>query len=103
MYRPLLVPLAAFALVIACGDEPTKESPLPKAAPKTATAAKAAPVAPKVTDARALNRATKPSTVCLRYRGQLSAVRQQVQLAPASKPMQLKAANLEALAADACQ
>jgi hypothetical protein len=111
--RRSLLSLTVLALALpACGDEPTKESPItPKtakpAAAVTATAgtdgkaAKAGAVKPSISLRSA--RSSAPSTVCTRYQAQLNAAKAKLAAAPTVAALQTKVTNLQTLVADACE
>lgn len=113
--RRSLLSLTVLALALpACGDEPTKESPV---TPKTAKAAaavaattadgkagaKAGAVKPSISLRSASARSSAPSTVCTRYQTQLNAAKAKLAAAPNVAALKTKATNLQALIADACQ
>jgi hypothetical protein len=104
--RRSLLSLVVLLGLAACGDEPTKESPLPKPA-ATLDAKKATPPAPaKPTSAqkgRSLTaRSARASTVCTRYRTKLTAVQRQLAANPGSAVLKQRQASLQSLITDAC-
>ena|SRR5690242_12876137 len=103
----LLLSLLVAAGVAACGDEPTKESPLPKPTPALDASKKAAPTAAKPTAAKKASpvtaRSARASTVCSRYRTRLTAVQRQVAGNPGSVVLKQRQTSLQSLVADACQ
>jgi hypothetical protein len=114
--RRSLLSLTVLALALpACGDEPTKESPVsPKTAkPAAAVAAtdsaegkagaKAGAVKPSVLLRSASARSLAPSTVCTRYQAQLNAAKAKLAAAPDVAALKTKITNLQTLVADACQ
>jgi hypothetical protein len=100
----LLVLLVGLA---ACGDEPTKESPLPKPTPTADASKKATPTAAKPTPAKkaapVTARSVRASTVCTRYRTRLAATQRQLAANPGSVVLKRRQASLQSLVADACQ
>jgi hypothetical protein len=112
--RRSLLSLTLLALALpACGDEPTKESPVtPKTAkPAAAVAAttdgkagaKAGAVKPSISLRSASARSSAPSTVCTRYQTRLSAAKAKLAAAPNVAALKTKATSLQALVTDACQ
>jgi hypothetical protein len=105
--RRSLLSLVLLVGLAACGAEPTKESPLPKAAAtpdaKKATLAAAA----KPTNAKKAGglakRSARSSTVCSRYRTRLTTVQRQLSANPGSLVLKHRQASLQSLVADACQ
>jgi hypothetical protein len=103
-----LLSLLVLASLTACGDEPTKESPLPKPT-ATANAAKKATPATAAKPATAQKgrgltaRSARTSTVCARYRTRLGTVQRQLAANPGSVVLKQRQASLQSLVADACQ
>jgi len=93
--------------VAACGDEPTKESPLPKPAATSDASKKPTPTAAKTTTAKKATllsaRSARASTVCTRYRTRLTAVQRQLAANPGSVVLKQRETSLKSLVADACQ
>jgi hypothetical protein len=106
--RRSLLSLVVLVGLAACGDEPTKESPLPKPAATLDAAKKATPAAAvKPTNAKKsgglAKRSARSSTVCSRYRTRLTAVQRQLSANPGSVVLKHRQASLQSLVADACQ
>ena len=98
-----MLPLIALALVAACGDPPTKESPVPKVAAKPAASATQTPGATKKPGAALHMRSAKPSTVCTRYRARLAFAQTSAAASPSSATAKRKVTSLQTLVTDACQ
>ncbi len=105
--RRSVLSLVVLLGLAACGDEPTKESPLPKPAATLDASKKATPAtAAKPTNApkaRSLTaRSARASTVCTRYRTKLTAVQRQLAANPGSAVLKQRQASLQSLVTDAC-
>jgi hypothetical protein len=100
--RRVILPFVVVAIIAACGDPPTKESPLPKAAAKPALSAVQAPSPTKKPSASVRSRSARPSTVCTRYRRQLTAADRAAGANPTAAA-KAKVTSLQTLVTDACQ
>jgi len=98
-----ILPFVVLAIVTACGDPPTKESPVPKVAAKPAMSTTQTPTATKKVAAGVRARSARPSTVCTRYRAQLAAAQRSAAANPRSAAAKAKVASLQTLVTDACE
>jgi hypothetical protein len=102
MHR-FMLPLIALAILAACGDPPTKESPVPNVAAKPAASTTQTPSAAKKPPATLHARSVKPSTVCTRYRARLLTAQTSAAANPGSVLAKTKVKNLQTLVTDACE
>ena len=99
-----IVPFVVLAILLAaCGDPPTKESPVPKVAAKPEMSTTQTPSAAKKPVATLRARSVKPSTVCTRYRAQLAAAQRSTAANPSSATAKTKIKSLQTLVTDACE
>jgi hypothetical protein len=99
-----MLPLIALTILAACGDAPTKESPVPNVAAKPAASTAQTPSAKKPAATATLHaRSVKPSTVCTRYRAQLAAAQRSTAANPSSATAKAKVKSLQTLVTDACE
>jgi hypothetical protein len=100
-----MLPLIALTILAACGDAPTKESPVPNVAAKPAASTAQTPSAAKKPAATATlhARSVKPSTVCTRYRARLLAAQTSATANPGSVLAKTKVKSLQTLVTDACE
>jgi len=98
-----IVPFVALAILAACGDPPTKESPVPKVAAKPEMSTTQTPGTTKKLGVALHARSAKPSTVCTRYRGQLAAAQRSTAANPSSATAKTKIKSLQTLVTDACE
>ena len=99
----LMLPLVALAVLVACGDPPTKENPVPKVAAKPAASTTQTPGVTKKLGAALHARSVKPSTVCTRYRARLATAQTSAAAHPSSATAKAKVTSLQTLVTDACQ
>ena len=98
-----ILPFVVLAILAACGDPPTKESPVPKVAAKPALSTTQTPTATKKLAASVRGRSARPSTVCTRYRAQLAAAQRAAAANPSSATAKAKVTSLQTLVTDACE